>query len=286
MIPVAQVTDSFLAHTARYNHLEQMGAATVFPGASDNASGTALLLSLAQSLAQFPQRYSLLFIAFAGEEARLLGSKYFTENPLVDLKKIRFLLNLDILGDAAEGITVVNGEEFKQEFACLQSINRQLPESIIRLQASTLLSMKEEGKAQSREPASHHSTTALSAGELNVPPDEEQLLAHYPEDTTSTDFPNRPRAYPPSVTSSWKSLPFIIARGPAANSDHYYFYLKGVPCFFIYSNGGPGYYHDIWDKPGTLSLTNIDQVQALIERFIISFQNTSSNQAEALIFGQ
>jgi aminopeptidase YwaD len=115
--------DSVIFITAHYDHLGGMGADTYFPGANDNASGVSLLLNLAHYYAQHPQKYSIGFICFAGEEAGLIGSKYFTENPLVPLKSIRFLINTDLAGTGEEGITVVNATEFPKEFAMMNAVN-------------------------------------------------------------------------------------------------------------------------------------------------------------------
>lgn len=117
--------DSFIFITAHYDHLGGMGSDTYFPGANDNASGDALLLNLARYYAQHPQPYSIGFIFFAGEEAGLIGSKYYTDHPLVPLKNIRFLINTDLAGTGEEGITVVNATEFPAEFALLQNINKE-----------------------------------------------------------------------------------------------------------------------------------------------------------------
>jgi hypothetical protein len=115
--------DSFIFITAHYDHLGGMGSDTYFPGANDNASGTALLLSLAKYYAKHPQKYSIAFLLFAGEEIGLLGSKYYTEHPVVPLKQIRFLTNTDLAGTGDEGITVVNATEFPKEFALMNKIN-------------------------------------------------------------------------------------------------------------------------------------------------------------------
>lgn len=40
----------------------------------------------------------------------------------------------------------------------------------------------------------------------------------------------------------------VKPRGPAANSDHHFFYAKGVPCFFLYLMGGWPHYHDVDDR--------------------------------------
>ncbi len=120
-----QKPDSFIFITAHYDHLGGMGKDTYFPGANDNASGVALLLSLAKYYAAHPQKYSIGFILFAGEEIGLLGSKYYTENPIVPLKNIRFLTNTDLAGTGVDGITVVNATVFPKEFALMQKINTE-----------------------------------------------------------------------------------------------------------------------------------------------------------------
>ena len=123
MVPGTQKPDSFIFITAHYDHLGGMGRDTYFPGANDNASGVALLLSLAKYYAIHPQKYSIGFILFAGEEIGLLGSKYYTEHPIIPLKNIRFLTNTDLAGTGSEGITVVNASVFPKEFALMNKIN-------------------------------------------------------------------------------------------------------------------------------------------------------------------
>ena len=117
--------DSFIVFSAHYDHLGQLGKEVYFPGANDNASGCAMLLNLARyySLPEHKPDYSIVFIAFAGEEIGLKGSQYYTEHPLFPLTNIRFLLNMDIMGTGDEGITVVNGTVFKEEYDELVRIN-------------------------------------------------------------------------------------------------------------------------------------------------------------------
>ena len=117
--------DSIIVYTAHYDHLGGMGRKTFFPGANDNASGVAQVLSLAKYYAAHPQPYTMAFILFSGEEIGLLGSKYFTEHPLVPLKNIRFLVNLDLEGTGIDGITVVNGSVYPREFNILKQINNK-----------------------------------------------------------------------------------------------------------------------------------------------------------------
>lgn len=115
--------DSLIVLTAHYDHLGGMGRNTYFPGANDNASGVSLLLNLARHYAANPAPYSMAFICFAAEEAGLRGSRHFTEQPLVDLTKIRFLINLDMVGTGETGITVVNALQYPKEFGLLNRIN-------------------------------------------------------------------------------------------------------------------------------------------------------------------
>lgn len=68
-------------------------------GADDNASGTAALIELARILKQSrAKNNNYLFIAFSGEELGLFGSKYYVENPTIDLKKVDYMINMDMVG--------------------------------------------------------------------------------------------------------------------------------------------------------------------------------------------
>jgi hypothetical protein len=69
-------------------------------GADDNASGVAGLLELARYFEsnRKKEKYNFLFIAFSGEELGLFGSKYFTEHPTIDLTKVNYMINMDMIG--------------------------------------------------------------------------------------------------------------------------------------------------------------------------------------------
>jgi len=79
-------------------------------GADDNASGTAALIELAKKLKQSKaNNNNYLFIAFSGEELGLYGSKYFTENPTIDLKTANYMINMDMVGrlsDSTKSVTI------------------------------------------------------------------------------------------------------------------------------------------------------------------------------------
>lgn len=194
IIEGTQYPDSFLVVCAHYDHLGTLGKKVYFPGASDNASGTAMILEMASHFARKPLKYSLLFIAFTGEEAGLLGSRYFVNHPLIPLSKIRFVMNMDLMGFGEKGATVVNATLHPEEFKRLSAIN-----------------------------------------EAN----------HY--------------------------LPELKQRGKAANSDHFPFSEAGVPAFFMYTMGGPGYYHDVMDKPNTVTFSRFTETFRLLTNFLEGF---------------
>lgn len=181
-------SDSTIVVLAHYDHLGKLGKDIYFPGANDNASGVAMILNLAKHYAKNKPKYKMVFIALSGEELGLLGAKAFTDNPLIDLTKIKFLVNFDLAGTGEEGIRIVNGSVYKDKFDLISKLNQQ------------------------------------------------QGL-----------------------------LPKVDIRGPACNSDHCFFYQKGVPCFYIYTQGGIRAYHDIFDKYETLPLTEfVDYCKLMI----------------------
>lgn len=118
--------DSFIVFIAHYDHLGQMGENVYFPGANDNGSGTSMVLDLARHFAADTNKflkYSIVFAFVSGEEAGLLGSYYLSKNPLFPIDKIKFLINLDMVGTGSEGITIVNGTKFEREFQLFKEIN-------------------------------------------------------------------------------------------------------------------------------------------------------------------
>jgi hypothetical protein len=107
---------------AHYDHLglgTQGGSLDANPmdkihnGADDNASGTAGVLELARYFAtnRKKEKNNFLFILFSGEELGLLGSKYFAEHPTIDLAKVNYMINMDMIGrlNPDTKTVVVNG---------------------------------------------------------------------------------------------------------------------------------------------------------------------------------
>ncbi|RYY88847.1 MAG: M20/M25/M40 family metallo-hydrolase [Chitinophagaceae bacterium] len=92
------------------NSMYRGDSAMIHRGADDNASGTAAMMELARLLkASKFKGNNYLFIAFSGEELGLFGSKYFVEHPTIDLAKVNYMINLDMLGrlnDSTHALTV------------------------------------------------------------------------------------------------------------------------------------------------------------------------------------
>ncbi len=98
---------------AHYDHLGMGGesslhreGAAIHNGADDNASGVAVMLQIADSLAKREDNHNYLFMAFSGEEIGLLGSNYFAKNPTVDLGKVNYMINMDMVGRLREDWTL------------------------------------------------------------------------------------------------------------------------------------------------------------------------------------
>ena len=92
-------SDSCYVFTAHYDHLGNLGRNVFYAGANDNASGTAAIITLAEYYARHKPAFDTYFIAFSGEDANLRGSTWFTEHPTMPLESIRYLINLDMIGD-------------------------------------------------------------------------------------------------------------------------------------------------------------------------------------------
>ena len=182
--------DSFMIFCAHYDHLGGQGQ-IYFPGANDNAAGIAMLFQLAEYYTANPPKHSVMFIAFGGEEAGLVGSSFYVDHPYFPLESIKFVMNLDLVATGSKGAMVVNGKVFEAHYELLNDINDE-------------------------------------KGYFSV----------------------------------------IKKRGPAANSDHYYFSEEGVPAFFIYLMGDEvTAYHDVNDVPENLPYTRFKELIHLLIDF-------------------
>lgn len=128
VIPGTEFPDSVIIVSAHYDHLGKQGDA-IFYGGNDNASGTSMMLNMAEyfSAKENRPRYTMAFIGFGGEEAGLLGSRHFVEKqPLFPLENTVFILNLDLMANGDKGITAVAGLEFPDLFKELQDLNAEM----------------------------------------------------------------------------------------------------------------------------------------------------------------
>lgn len=91
--------DSCFVFTAHYDHLGNLGKKVFYAGANDNASGNAAIVTLAAYYAQNRPEFDMYFISFSGEDANLRGSEWFVAHPIVPLEQIKFLINIDMIGD-------------------------------------------------------------------------------------------------------------------------------------------------------------------------------------------
>ena len=188
-----QKHDSCFVFTAHYDHLGNLGKKVYYAGANDNASGTAAIVTLAEYYAQNRPEYDMYFIAFSGEDANLRGSEFFAKNPIVPLEQIKYLFNIDMIGDNNPIQYCEVSDEGMRGFTVFEQINKE-----------------------------QHYFEALNRGDL------------------------------------------------AANSDHYPFATRHVPCIFLENQEGDAfqYYHTIFDTYETVRFESYEPVFKLIRDFV------------------
>jgi len=98
--------DELLVYSAHYDHIglyPEGGKDKVFNGADDDASGTSGVLAIARAFAKAKKegngpRRSILFLMLTGEEKNLLGSEYYSLNPVFPFANTITNLNVDMIG--------------------------------------------------------------------------------------------------------------------------------------------------------------------------------------------
>src|SRR5690606_39900416 len=94
------LADEYVIYTAHWDHLgigDPVDGDSVYNGALDNASGTAMVLEIARAFTQVepkPKR-SVLFLMVTAEEQGLLGSAYYAAYPVYPLEKTAAVINID-----------------------------------------------------------------------------------------------------------------------------------------------------------------------------------------------
>lgn len=117
--------DSCYVFTAHYDHLGNLGRRVFYAGANDNASGTSTIVTLAAYYAQHRPKYDMYFVAFSGEDAYLRGSRWFVDHPVVPLSQIRYLFNIDMVGDNNPMLYCETSDAGLPAYQLFEQINRE-----------------------------------------------------------------------------------------------------------------------------------------------------------------
>lgn len=102
----SDLAEEVVVISAHYDHIgisEGHRGDTINNGADDDASGTAAVMQLAQAFSDARRdgrgpRRSILFMTFTGEEKGLLGSSYYSANPVIPMENTVLDLNIDMIG--------------------------------------------------------------------------------------------------------------------------------------------------------------------------------------------
>ena len=189
--------DSCFVFTAHYDHIGNLGKKVFYAGANDNASGSAAIVTLAAYYAKHRPKFDMYFLAFSGEDANLRGSTYFVEHPTFPLDRIKYLFNIDMVGDNNPALYCEVSDSGMKDFPLFEKINA-------------------EGKYFSE----------LHRGDL------------------------------------------------AANSDHYVFAVRQVPCIFLENEKGDAYqyYHTIFDNWEHAVFDSYEPLFRLVRDFVEKYK--------------
>lgn len=96
----SEVKDECVVFMAHYDHLGVHDNGEIYNGADDNASGAAVMLEVARVFSELIEkpRRSIVFLWVTAEEVGLLGSEYYSKNPVFPLHKTVACINLDMVG--------------------------------------------------------------------------------------------------------------------------------------------------------------------------------------------
>lgn len=134
--------DEVLVITSHYDHLGKRGG-DIYHGADDDGSGTSAVLEMAQAFSEAKKkgkgpRRSILFMTVTGEEKGLLGSEYYTSNPVLPLAQTVVNLNIDMIGRVDEAhaanenyIYLIGSDKLSQE---LHQLSEQVNQNYTKLE--------------------------------------------------------------------------------------------------------------------------------------------------------
>lgn len=125
--------DEYVLLTAHFDHVgvgePDADGDSIYNGADDDASGTALVLEVAEAFASLPEppARSIVFLLVSGEEKGLLGSRWWAENPTVPIGDVVANVNMDMVGRNAPDTVVAIGQEYTSLGPLAHRIAREYP---------------------------------------------------------------------------------------------------------------------------------------------------------------
>lgn len=142
--------NEYIVLGAHYDHLAYKmlnGENVVYNGADDNASGVASVIEIARWLVQNKKslKRSVIFVAFDGEEAGLIGSTYLVSQQILPVDSIRFMFSLDMVGmlqkyggvDLVGNKTLSHGDEFFAQLAAKYGVKVKKTGRKVEVQTDT-----------------------------------------------------------------------------------------------------------------------------------------------------
>ena len=129
--------DSLIAHA---RSIRPPRRDSIMNGADDDGSGTVLLLEAAEKFASEHPARSMIFVSHTGEEAGLLGSKWFTDHPTIALDSVAAAINMDMEGKGhvwqvkfggPNSVQMLGARRLSREFGdVVDSVNAVRPEAM------------------------------------------------------------------------------------------------------------------------------------------------------------
>ena len=135
--------EEVLVISSHYDHVGMDAEGNVFNGADDDGSGTVAILEIAEAFMQakedgFHPKRSILFLNVTGEEKGLIGSKWYTDNPVFPLANTVANLNIDMIGrigngkeDAGDYVYLIGSDKLSTE---LHNISEEINAKYINME--------------------------------------------------------------------------------------------------------------------------------------------------------
>lgn len=117
-------SNKYIVISAHYDHIGIKNG-EIYNGADDNASGLSALFAFAEYFKKYPPKHSIILAAFDGEELGLKGSKYFVNNPIVNLRSIKLNINLDMVSRSDKKKLFVAGTSYNKSLKYIVSKIKQ-----------------------------------------------------------------------------------------------------------------------------------------------------------------